>query len=260
MKRIHLFEFEDLHFFPEFLRNSMTNYLNAFHRVIKTKNDLSLVVKKALKISKATHIQDLCSGAGGPMPDVLREIQKDKEFEHLQLTLSDLYPNQQALKKFEAVNDINYLSSPVNAASIPKQENTLVTMICSMHHMPPKVAKEILLNAQHNNQCICVYEISDNSYPIVLFPINFLIGLIMPFFVTPFVKNITWHQILFTYFIPLLPILISWDGTVSNVRTYTKSDWQELMGNDLSEKYTWEIETVGDKMKKIYVLGYPKAN
>lgn len=260
MKRIHLFEFEDIKAFPNFLRNSITNYLEAFHRVIQTKNDLSLVIKKALNISSASHIQDLCSGAGGPMPDVLHELKKESSFQNLELTLTDLYPNQQAIQKFKEVADINYQSSPVNAVENPIKEDTLVTMICSMHHMPPKIAKEILLNAQTNKQSICVYEISDNGFPKFLFPINFIIGIIMPFFVTPMVKKLTWHQILFTYFIPILPLLISWDGTVSNVRTYTKADWLELMGEYMQDDYVWEIETIGDKMKKIYVLGYPKPN
>lgn len=207
MKRIHLFEFEDFKSFPSFLRNSMTNYLEAFHRIMKTKDDLSKVITKALNLSGAHKIQDLCSGAGGPMPDVLHELKKEEDFKDLKLQLSDLYPNKEAIQKFKDVEDITFNPSPVNATDNPHQDDTLVTMICSMHHMPPKVAKEILLNAQNKNQSICVYEISDNAFPIFLFPISFVIGLIMPLFITPFVKNITWHQILFTYFIPLLPYL-----------------------------------------------------
>ena len=82
----------------------------------------------------------------------------------------------------------------------------------------------------------------------------------MVFFVTPFIRPMTWQQLVFTYIPPFpLPLFIAWDGAVSNVRTYTMNDLEELLSDLQSDDYVWEKGTIkGKPGAKSYLLGYPK--
>lgn len=260
MKRIHLFEFEDFPWFPDFLRIGMTRYLNTFHKIMDTPHLLAEILDKGLKKTDQNTIIDMCSGGGGPM-EVTRDI-LEKEYGHkdLKLTLTDLYPNTKEAARINALNDpkLEYITQSIDATHIQKERKGLRTMICSLHHIRPSLAKAILKDAQDNKQPYCAYEISDNSAPAFLWWSAIPFAFIIVFFVTPFVRPLSWKQLFFTYIIPLIPFFIAWDGAVSNARTYTLSDLDELTKDLQSDDYTWEKGTIkGKGGNKIYLLGYP---
>ncbi|BDS09394.1 hypothetical protein [Aureispira anguillae] len=260
MKRIHLFEFEDFHWFPNFLRSCMTRYIISIHKFLGSAEDLAELLAGVLKETQHTNIIDLCSGAGGPMPRVKELLEQKHGFSKLSLTLTDLYPNKEAAALINAQNDphLSYLTTPVDATQVEKKRKGIRTMICSMHHMKPAIAKRILLDAQKDKQPICIFEISDNSMPFVLWWLAIPTSFIMVFLLTPFVRPLTWKQLVFTYLIPLLPIFIAWDGAVSNARTYTLADWDELLGELPKEGYKWEKGTIKGKAgNKMYLMGLP---
>ena len=76
MKRVQLFEFEDLSWFPNILRSGMTRVLEAMHRVTKLHQVLADECLSILDKTGETKILDYCSGSGGAMPGVLKEIHK----------------------------------------------------------------------------------------------------------------------------------------------------------------------------------------
>lgn len=259
MDRIHLFEFEDYSWFPDFLRVPMTRYLVAIHKMLGTAPQLAEILKPALKATGSSRIIDLCSGGGGPMLETTDMLREDG-IPDLQLTMTDLYPNQKAA---EAINDdrsnnAEYLTTPVNAANVDGKMKGMRTMICSLHHMKPEIAKDILKDAMEDGQPICIYEISDNSIPHWIAWISFPINLIMVLLITLAVRPMTWQQVVFTYFIPLLPIFIAWDGMVSNMRTYTVKDLEDLTHGLSKGGYSWKYEAIAGKGgKKVYLLGMP---
>jgi hypothetical protein len=62
----------------------------------------------------------------------------------------------------------------------------------------------------------------------------------------------------FTYVVPLIPLFISWDGAVSNARTYTVKDMEELVAPLRAEGYRWEIGTLeGRGGRRAWLLGVP---
>lgn len=260
MKRIHLFEFEDFHWFPNFLRICMTNYIITVHKLLGSAEELAELLANLLKRTQHQSIIDMCSGAGGPMPEVKKLLEDKHGFSNLSLTMTDLYPNTQAAAAINQLNDPNlqYITTPVDATNVDENRKGLRTMICSMHHMTPSIAKKILKDAQKDQQPICIFEISDNSMPFILWWLAIPTSFIMTLFITPFVRPMTWKQIVFTYLIPILPIFIAWDGAVSNARTYTLEDWDELLKELPSTNYTWEKGTIKGKAgNKMYLMGIP---
>jgi len=260
MKRKQLFELEDLPWFPHWIRECMTRYIVAMHRLLGTSKTLSKLVARALEHSTTHRVIDLCSGSGGPMLEVADILRQHYGYPDLQLTLSDLYPNQEAAKSLNHGEDnkTTYLTTPVNAANLDKELEGVRTMVCSLHHMRPEVATNILKNAQQSQQPICIYEISDNSIPRGVRWLALPTTFIMVFFITPLVRPMTRQQLVFTYLIPIFPLAIAWDGAVSNIRTYTLSDLDILLSDLQSEEYTWEKGTLeGTGGDKLYLLGLP---
>lgn len=261
MKRVHLFEFEDQSWFPDWIRKYMTRYIATLHRLFGTSGLIASTLNPLIKKYDIRTILDLCSGSGGPMIDAIQILKKDFNHQDLHLTMSDLYPNQEVAEHYnsKANSNISYHNFPVNAAEHPFSDTNMTTMICSFHHMEPETARSILQNASNSKKPFFLFELSNNSTPHI---ITLLVGLPVTFFMvlifTPFVRPLSITQIIFTYLIPILPIFIAWDGTVSNMRTYTIKDLEELLEQVDSPHYNWETDTIKTKSgKMLFLTGKP---
>ncbi|MCB9189808.1 MAG: hypothetical protein H6598_07890 [Flavobacteriales bacterium] len=253
MKRSNLFEFEDFQWFPNIWRKPMTRLLLVVHRMFKTEPVITNLINDVLNQTGQKKIIDLCSGSGGPMELVYNNLKE--EHAELEMVMTDLYPNQEAAKAInDKKNGISFRTTSVNALEVPSDLAGVRTMICSFHHMPPKVARGILENAKVSHQPIVVFELSDNSFPKLLAWTAFPINMILCLFITPLARPMTWYQLVFTYLIPLIPIFYAWDGAVSNLRTYTISDLDELLNGLEDETYTWKKEVIKQGNSKFLTL------
>ena len=266
MKRIELFEFEDFHWFPANIRTSMTNLIMVFHRMIGTSDVLSRLLSGLHKKHPFKEIVDLGSGSGGPMIETSQKLNASLEDAEIQLTLTDKYPNIHTVERInnQSIPGVRYESKSQDALKMEEHPDALKTMIASFHHMPPPVAKEILKTAERNKQSIFIYEIAENDVPTllwwVLLPFSIMILILMTLFMTPFVKQLTLSQIVFTYVLPIIPIAYAWDGLASLMRTYTINDVKELIGAYDADSYIWEIEQVkksNGKKAGYYIYGCP---
>ena len=266
MKRRELFEFEDFHWFPQWLRTCMTNLLVLLQKMLGTADVLSVLIGKLLKDQGISKIVDLGSGSGGVMPEVLLKLRKDEQLKETELILTDLFPNAEIVEKIneDCSDGISYHKRSVDATEISAAPTGLKTMINSFHHMRPEQAKKILASAQQNNQPLLIYELGDNKIPLILWaimlPIGLIILMIMVLFMTPFVRPLSWQQLVFTYIIPLIPICYAWDGQASLPRIYSLEDLEVLLDGLSSDSYQW-IKGHAKKNNKnqgIYLMGVPK--
>ncbi|HQU77718.1 MAG TPA: hypothetical protein PK742_13820, partial [Chitinophagales bacterium] len=72
-------------------------------------------------------------------------------------------------------------------------------------------------------------------------------------------RPLTWQQLVFTYLIPVIPIMYAWDGQASLVRTYTFDDIRELTGSP-STDYVWDVGPAMNakgKRSGYYIFGHP---
>lgn len=260
MKRIHLFELEDFAWFPNWIRICLTRLIVVMHKLLGSSTDLVQLLNRALAYSESAAIVDLCSGSGGPMPDVYRTLKDQPGLGSLTLTLTDLYPDRTLAAAINGSADsaLRYDPQSISAADVVPELRGVRTLVSSFHHMRPDIARHILQDAQEKHQPICVYEISDNSFPISLWwvalPLNFLMAL----FITPLARPVTIKQLFFTYVLPVIPFCFAWDGAVSNARTYTLVDMAILLEGLQSADYTWETGLISGKARKLYLLGLPR--
>jgi hypothetical protein len=85
----------------------------------------------------------------------------------------------------------------------------------------------------------------------------------MTLFMLPFVKPLGLKDLLFTYLIPIVPIVYAWDGQASLPRMYTFSDIKKELLPKSVPNYHWKMEPVRNKNGKksgYYLLGLPISN
>ncbi len=256
MGRIHLFEFEDQKWFPTFLRNYGTDFLQFLSNRTKMYKPIIPVIKKGLNKSGINQIIDLGSGGGGGLKWLNSELKKD--IPDLKIILTDFYPNIPAfrLTKKKADN-FKFIDKPVDARNVPTELKGLRTQFLSLHHFKPTDAKQILQNSIDTNSAIAIFEAQERSLPSL---IAMLFSPLSVLLTTPFIRPFKIGRIIFTYFIPIVPLFVLWDGIVSSLRTYSVKEMNGLVENlNGTEKFDWEINKVKSGPSVVlYLLGTKK--
>ena len=256
MSRIHLFEIEDQKWIPSFLRDFATDFLQFGANKFDMYKGIIPVIEKGMDIAKSDKVNDLGSGGGGGWPKIIEHLKETKP--NVEVILSDYYPNLKAFEYIKSKEEaIDYIAEPVDALNGNLDNNNLQTMFLSFHHFNPKDAKQILQNAVNNKAVLLVAESQDRSIPSLLAMFFSPISL---WLMTPMIRPFSFLRILFTYFIPILPIFVWWDGIVSSLRTYSKVELKELILDvENAETYEWEIgEAKSGPITNHYLLAYPK--
>ena len=261
MKRVHLFEFMDLDWYPQTFRRIQTDYLQFSATLGSGHQNLIPLFERALQCAQTNKIVDLCSGGGGPWIGLQERLKQAGMDVSIQLT--DKYPNPEALQKWSAAarQGITYLDDPVDAMQVPPRLEGMRTMFEGFHHFKPESARAILKNAMEHKSAIGVFEASLKQplgfILLLLAPITTLLAYIV---VTPLIKPRTFWRFLWTYLIPLVPLATCWDGVVSMLRVYSPQELEELIAPLQQKGYTWEVgkaSTGTPIFDFTYVIGYP---
>jgi hypothetical protein len=154
------------------------------------------------------------------------------------VTLTDLYPNRAAFARAAAATDgaVAGWDAPVDARAVPPELTGVRTVFDALHHFRPADARALLADAQARRQPIVVVEGTRRR-------LSSLLGmLLVPLFVlllTPRIRPFSWTRLLFTYVVPLVPLLVLWDGVVSCLRSYRLAELRALTAG-LDAGYRWE--------------------
>jgi hypothetical protein len=118
VKRRHLVELEDLPWWPRLFRDAATDYLVAALRHAKIYVGLAPRLAAAVERTGATQIIDLCSGGGGPWPDLLPALRASGV--DAPVCLTDKYPNAAALRRVaDTTPGVRFEPEPVSATEVP---------------------------------------------------------------------------------------------------------------------------------------------
>lgn len=256
MARVHLFEFEDQSWFPAFIRDYMTDFLQFLSNKTKMFRPLIPIIQKAMKDSNTNQIIDLGSGGGGGLLDLNSELLKENP--NLKITLSDFYPNIAAFKYIQSKQtNINFEEKSVDARDVPVKLEGLRTQFLSLHHFKPNDARQILQNAVDSGNSIAIFEGQERSFPSILAMIFSPISVILT---TPFIFPFKIGRLVFTYIIPIVPLVVMWDGIVSSLRTYSVKEMNQLILEVKGhETYNWDVNRIksGPGML-LYLVGTKK--
>src|ERR1700680_697445 len=258
MPRIHFVELHEQSWFPAMLRNEITDVLQHGSGALGVYSSICAMLQRALDVTRSSSIVDLCSGSGGPWLDLSRKLRGDTAAYRIWLT--DKFPNFAAFENVKAAsaNRIDFYRSSVDATKVPAELDGFRTMFSSFHHFPPAQARAILQNAVDARQGIGIFEITSRTAS--AFGMMFL-WFLTPFVFTPFIRPFRWARLLFTYVLPIIPLVLLFDGLVSCLRTYRTRELHELIEELAANEYWWEVgEQAGmfGRLPVTYLVGYPR--
>lgn len=241
MKRLHLFEFEDLAWMPKAMRNVVTDVLR---EAVVLRGDVYRAVAPTLaavvRQQRASRVIDLCSGAGGPWP-LLKHRLADEQAD-VELVFTDRYPNNAAFHHVVArIGDgsTGFEPDPVDATDVPARLTGVRTLFTSFHHLHPTTARHVLRDAFEQRTSICVFEFTERHWRPALFSV--VAGPLLAWAYVPRIRPVTIGRLVFTYLLPVTPIVVAWDGMVSNLRTYSQEELSEMVETLSAPDYMWQI-------------------
>ncbi len=255
LPRLHLFELIDQGWYPRALRDLGTDYLETISTRMGMFDGAADVLARAVRASENQQLLDLCSGGGGPLPQ-LRGLLESQHGLKSHVVHTDLYPNARAAERARA-QGVDYLERPVDALRVPADLRGARTLFNALHHFRPEQVREMLADAQAKGVPFAAFEVVERTPKGLLGTV--LIPLLVLLF-TPLVRPLTPLRLLLTYVLPVAPLTITWDGLVSTLRAHRPEELRALTTSLAREGYTWEVGQVhqGGKGTLTYVLGLPE--
>lgn len=256
LPRLHLFEFEDQPWFPAIIRRGMTDYLAEMIARTKPYTAAIPLLRRLLAQHRGATVIDLCSGGGGPWPQLAPEL--IARGGAARLVLTDAFPNPDAVTRFSADVPVVYRQTPQPAADCPAETNTVRTLFSSFHHFAPTEARRILQAAVAANTPIAIFEGSHRSAKALLMMFLVPIAVLV---MTPLIKPFRWWRLVLTYVVPVIPILTWWDGTVSCLRTYRPEDLERLIDVPALAAFEWtagEMREPNAPLPVTFLIGVPR--
>jgi hypothetical protein len=254
--RVHLFEWEDFSWFPAVLRDAATAYLRRAVEVSGQAAALAPKLQQVLAATGAAQIVDLCSGGAGPTVALARVLGRDAAA--VPVLLTDLYPNRPALEEAVRISAgaVTYEPEPVDATCVPERLTGMRTLFNAFHHFRPAAATAILRDAVQARQPVAVFELVSRDPPalfgMVLAPLAVLL-------LMPTIRPVRVSWLILTYLLPLVPLLVLWDGLVSCLRVYSPDELRELVAALPDNDYEWEVGrlAIGGPARATYLIGRP---
>ncbi|MGA2979693.1 MAG: hypothetical protein ABSD76_08890 [Terriglobales bacterium] len=273
MRRIQFIEIHEQPWFPSSIRDEITDALQFGFGLLNAYAPIAPLLQRALDWARSStnfghsnvgqSVVDLCSGGGGPWLDLFRKLQSSTANGNppaLQIWLTDKYPNLGASQNVRGVseNRIRFYPTSVDAMNVPPELKGFRTMFTSFHHFSPDEARAILQNAVDAGEGIGIFEITRRA------PTT--IGLILAWDImllvcTPWIRPFRWPRFVWTYLVPIIPLVLLFDGVVSCLRTYRPKELREMVDKLTASDYVWEIgENLTGKAPITYLIGYRRAS
>src|ERR1700757_2655077 len=100
MRRQEWFELHDHPLYPGFLRDLVTDALQALWNAMGIYNSVAPLLRSSILLSGAKRVIDLCSGGGGPWLGISRELQADDSLRP-SILLTDKYPTRSDIRNVQ---------------------------------------------------------------------------------------------------------------------------------------------------------------
>jgi len=223
-------ELHEHDWFPALWRDQLTDFLSFF-------NIYSGIYRPALKRLRDLFgtadlppvYTDLC--AGGGLYD-WRFAQKLSRAlgKNLRVRLTDLYPSYRRWKEIEDLSGGMVIPAdrPMSARAAIECEEGLHVMFSGLHHFSPDEIEEMILAAVEKGRALAFFDYSQRRR---LLWEAFMMLNSVPFMIltAPLVWKFSWKRLLFTWIIPVLPLLLLADGWLSRLRAYRVEELRRIL-------------------------------
>ena len=232
---MRLIEFGDLEWVPRWYDIYLREFLFFYYKLYGYYKLWTPALKDFFcKVPSKVYLE-CCSGSGEVLPLIIDHYFKKYPLMNGALPpkflLSDLKPDSNFIQKKQDLKKglFQYIESPLDATNIPSKWNHPRIFINSFHHLNPEIAEKAILNGSAEGLIILEYV---NTSILGFFSV--FLGSLSIFFLLPFVVKLRDLpvMVLFTYFIPIFPLMVLWDGIVSCLHVYKEKDFVQILGKN----------------------------
>jgi hypothetical protein len=256
MRRLNIPELHESRWFPQGLRDLVTDSLQFILNMIRFYDPVSERLRAAVNRAGADRVIDLCSGGAGPWL-WLHSVLCVGAARDLQIVLTDKYPNLAAFENARRASSgaISYSAEPVEAARIPPQLSGFRTVFSSLHHFSPAEVVAMLQDAANQRQGFGAFEGAQRRAKtmagLVLMPVAAVIA-------APFVRPFRLSRLFWSWILPVIPLVLFVDGVLSCLRAYSPAEMFAMCERVAAPGYVWDAgDASGGLARVTYLLGYP---
>lgn len=259
MRRRHFFEIHEKSWCPAFLRHGVRGVLQQISSRLPGYEAVIDELVATMREAGASEVLDLCAGAGGPWARIIRRLPDTAGLERVRLT--DIFPDVQAMEAMTRRTEGRIVPhpEPVDALDVPRGLSGLRTVFAAFHHFDPQMARRVLASAAATGEGVAVFELTERKWRAIA-----LVGLSaipITLLVLPFVRPFRWIYVPFTYVVPVLPLIMAFDGVVSCLRTYDPDELLAL-GREAAPDYEWRAgrsRAMASPFAIVYLTGVPRG-
>jgi hypothetical protein len=252
LPRLHLFEFMDLESFPASMRRRMTDCLRDVEAFTGLFNWAVPLIVRLLRGSGRRAIVDLGTGSGGPIVRLYPALVQAGALDELALT--DLYPHPEAIASQPG---LRYDARSVDASSVPQDLHGMRVLCNSFHHMPPDLAQAVLADAHAAGEPLLVLE-ALNRDPFAM--VASVAVAVMAWVLMPLLRRFDVLTAVLWWLVPIVPVLLVWEGVVSCLRCYTRRELGRMVATLPGATHeTGVVQTgfIGARIRWFYLHGRP---
>jgi hypothetical protein len=255
--RLQLFEFTDLPGLPRPLRRWLGDYLRGILTLSRLFDPAAPRIAALLRAADTDRVVDLCSGAGGPWPALAPRIEAELGGS-VHVVLTDLHPDARTWRWLAsaATRGVEGHPGPVPAEHVPDDLTGVRTVFDGLHHLRPGEARAVLADAALRGVPFLAGEAVERS---ALGRAGVLLSPLLVWLVTPLLRPVSPARIACTYVLPVVPLLVLWDGVVSVLRCYRPDELLALC-RDLPGSLEWRVERARPRgPAATFLVGTPRA-
>ena len=259
MKRHHLIEFNERSECPKFIRDSVVETLGLGLRWVKMGNIIGPPFAEFIQRAKVSKVLDLCTGTGVPISLLADWLNKNGE-KAPSFVVSDLFPNHESFEDITQQDglSIESVSESVNALDVDTTiEHDTRTIINSFHHFTPDMAEAILDDTVEKKKSIFIYE-GFRRDPMGLAPTGPWMTLAL--LTNPWIaQRSRLFKIIFSFLIPIIPLIAMWDGFVSTLRVHTQEDLMGMTSKWPHYEWRYSEHPYANGGRAVIFSGTPKS-
>jgi hypothetical protein len=259
LPRLQLFEFNDAPWAPQALRDTIVEALSRAQQWGRHLEPLVSPFKRFLHAAGVEEVLDLAAGAGGPAALLSDELARAGGPQP-RFVLTDLFPH---VKEWEALESsrsgrLTHVPEPVDAAALPPAlaKGRARLIINALHHFPPPLARQVLQATCQDAPGVFIAE------AVVRNPLRFaaMAPLGIPaLWLGPLLAKEHRLARAAVAWTPVGMGVSLWDGCISAMRAYSRSELMELLG-PAATTFSWEWGefSFGGVGRGTYCFGVPK--
>jgi SAM-dependent methyltransferase len=260
MRRWRLIELHEQSWFPRDLRQTVTLLLQSLLNFIGYYRITAPILREAIQRTGTNCVVDLCSGSGGPWFELARLLSPPGQDSGLFVYLTDKFPSGRSTPRRppQPTHEVAFWTEPVDAEQVPQTLAGLRTIFNSFHHFEPDRAIRILRDAVRHREGIAIFEVPRRDFMTLCRTVLMPLG---TYLFLPFVRPFRLSAYFWTYIVPLIPLVMWFDGIVSCLRAYTPRELRQI-AEASSHEYIWTSGTLEKRLgffriRVTCLLGFP---